>query len=222
MRQDGVADTLEGLGDERGADRPRGLTAAQREHAPAKARGYRRGGQQVAREVKDVLEIVLVAHARHGIGNDGLAILRAQADGAADAGVHAVVFGQRRGDHTMLGVRLDEHGRIIRRPADHAGADVERGMRPGGLGQVLDGGADPAVALHEQDVAGAQGLCQSLGGVGGGRPVGGHLGIEVARNQPADTAQDPVCHEVASVSGTPAHVTTDRLALARSGGPQRR
>ena len=43
------------------------------------------------------------------------------------------------------------------------GADIEGGVRPGGLRQIFDGDADPPVAFHQQDIARPQLLAQNTG-----------------------------------------------------------
>ncbi len=85
------------------------------------------------------------------------AVLRRQVVRPADPGVVELVLRQRRRDAALAEVDLDQAERLAVRgdPADGV-ADVERGMRPGRLGQVLDRDRDPGVALDQQDVAGLQ------------------------------------------------------------------
>ncbi|MCY1529818.1 hypothetical protein D9M68_649840 [compost metagenome] len=150
--QDGVEHRLEGLRDQGGADRARGVAAAHRQQAAAPAHRHRRCGQQVAREVQDVLEVVAVTDAHHGETTDRLGLVDAQAGGPADAAVQSRVGAQRHGAHALPNVRLHHHQRATRlqRP------DTERRMRPGGLREVLDRRAHARRALDQHHIGRAQ------------------------------------------------------------------
>ena len=87
-----------------------------------------------------------------------------------------------RRDDTLDQIRLDQR-RYFRvracRPDEH------RRMRPGRLGQILDGDADPAVPVHKQDIAGF--------------PLGldwsGHVDVRRSYEWDPDTHVDGVDHE---------------------------
>src|SRR5262249_2738792 len=109
-------------------------------------------------------EVVGEADPLDGVAAYVHAIVFAQADGPAHARVELAVFRQRNRHHAVFDVRLDEAMRIalLAGPAEHR-ADMERRMRPGGLGQVLDDAGNMVVALDQQHVAGLQGIAQRRG-----------------------------------------------------------
>src|SRR5215510_6710984 len=111
-RQDRIADATESLSDQGRADGPRWLARAQCDHAPAPAPGNGGLGQQIAQEIDDVAHVVLRAEPGHHVGEDLLAIGLGEADGAADARVKAVVFGERRRDAAFAQVDLDQDMRL--------------------------------------------------------------------------------------------------------------
>src|SRR5215813_15493465 len=65
-------------------------------------------------------------------------------------------------------------------------ADIERGMGPGGLGQVLDDAGNAVVAFDEQDVAGLDDAAQIFRIARRERLIARHLLLQVAGNQLAD------------------------------------
>ena len=158
-RQDRVVHRLERLRDQGRTDRPRRVATAEHEQAAAPAQRHGRRGQQVAREVDDVAQVVAMPDAGHRMGCDPLRVVGRQARRPAHAGVQPGVLRQPDGAHTLDRVGLDQ----ARCLAVGAGGpevgtrpDVERGVRPGRLRQVLDRGAEAAVPLDEQHVAGPQ------------------------------------------------------------------
>ena len=92
--KDRITHALKCLRDQGRADRPRWLTAPERTQATLQGRRDRSPGQPIAREVDDVLEIVAMTYTCKRMRNDALAILRAEPDWAADAGVEIDVLGQ--------------------------------------------------------------------------------------------------------------------------------
>src|SRR5690606_41231271 len=79
----------------------------------------------------------------------------------ADAGVRDGEGLQRDGAYAIDHVNVDQHlRRFAGRWRAEGVADVQGGVRPGRLGQVLDGGGEAAAALDQQHVTLAQGLVQ--------------------------------------------------------------
>ena len=81
--------------------------------------------------------------------------------------------------YEVITVGFHQHQGFVTEVVDAQGvAYVERGMGPGGLGQVLDGGAEAAGTFHQQYVALAQGGGQHLGlDVGYRRGSGSRVGL---------------------------------------------
>src|SRR5262245_20722780 len=92
-RQDRIAHATESLSDQGRTDGPRWRARAQCDHAPAPAPGNGWLRQQIAQEIEDVAHVVLRPEPGHHVREDRLAIGLSEADGTADAGVKAVVFG---------------------------------------------------------------------------------------------------------------------------------
>src|SRR5262249_19002803 len=110
-----------------------------------------------------------------------------QADRAADAGVIAEIFRQRRRDHAVADIGLDQHMRlavVLLRAVDWP--DIERGMGPGGLGQVLDDAGNAVVAFDEQDVARLDDAAQIFRIARRERLIARYLLLEIAGKQLAD------------------------------------
>nr|AEX00403.1 TnpA2 [Comamonas testosteroni] len=153
----------------RGTNGARGVAAAQRQHAPAPAHRHGRRRQQVAGQVEDVLQVVLVAKARHDIVDDSADLGGRQPDRTADAAVHPLERGDADGANPVVHVGLEEMQRQASGiGASHAVARVQRGMRPRRLGKVLDRDADAGLAFDQHNVARPQAGHQ-LGRVGRGR-----------------------------------------------------
>ncbi|MDT4847030.1 hypothetical protein FQZ97_810760 [compost metagenome] len=189
--QDGVVDRGEGLRDQRRTDGARGVATAQREQVAAPARGHGWRGQQVARQIDDVLQVVVVAQALQGELAHGLRFVGAQAGRPADAAVQASERRQRHRAHTGVDVGLDH----IEHPVPTIGdrPHVERRVRPGGLGQVLDRRAHARVALHQDHVARAHtgGQQHHVGGKTDARRV--PRCAEVARQRTAYPLPHALC-----------------------------
>ena len=119
-------------------------------------------GKKKARKINDVTQIVLVAETCNGERRHSPAIRFVQANRAANAGMRAGKFIHTDAAHAVHYVRFNEAvigiaARIVKmRP------DVERSMRPSGLGQVLDRSTDAAVALDQQHIAGLQACKQAI------------------------------------------------------------
>jgi hypothetical protein len=156
-------------------------------------------GQQIAAEVQDVLEIVLPAEGGDALVEDDLEVLGAQTVGTHQPDVEVDVLRQWRGRHAARERLQEQEARLVAElrkslisgrpsPPDQLVADVERGVGPGALTQVLDDRGDPAVSLDEQHVALADVLLQRLEVVPAVPLVGGQrLGEEVHQmaSQPA-------------------------------------
>src|SRR5260370_15432201 len=65
-------------------------------------------------------------------------------------------------------------------------SDIERGMRPGGLRQILDDTGDPVVAFDQQHIAGLDDSAQMFRVARRERLIARHLLLKVAGNQLAD------------------------------------
>ena len=155
----------EGLGDQCRADGAGRLAGAERNHSPPPSGRHRRNGHEIAGEVEDVARVVLGAEPGDHEADHRLAVGIGEADGSADAGVEAVVLGERRRDTAFAQQDLDQrvHLAATGRRIEHV-ADVKGGMRPGRLRQVLDGGGELAAASDQQHVARAQHAAQRLRG----------------------------------------------------------
>ena len=111
-------------------------------------------GNQEAHQIEDVLGVVAEADPVDGVAAHRGAVLIGQADRPAEAGVIGEIFRQRRRDHAVADIGLDQHMRLavwFLRAVDRT--DIERGMRPGRLGQVFDDAGDAVVAFDQQHVA---------------------------------------------------------------------
>jgi hypothetical protein len=91
VRQDRITHRLKELRDERRADRACRLAATQCEQAPAHRNTHRRRGQQVARKVDDVFEIVPIALAIERPLGDQRDLAVRKTDRAANARVQVRV-----------------------------------------------------------------------------------------------------------------------------------
>lgn len=191
FRQDRITQRVEGLRDQGRADRLRRLAAAEREHAPFH-RFRQRWSDQVTGQVEDVLQVVGHADARDHEGDQLLDLRLVEADWPADARMQLREFAHRHHAHALLHVHVAQHPRLFafRRRAQVV-ADVERGVRPRRLRQVLDGAGEAAGAFHQQHVALAQRgrdhLARARGHV---RAVRARL-REETRQPRADVVQDP-------------------------------
>src|SRR4029077_12591143 len=137
-RQYRVPDSAERPRDERRADEFGRIAGAERDHAPTKALRHRQR-HQIAAEIDDILEIVLQADAIDRVFTDSLAVFRQQTDRPADAGVEIKIGGQWNGDDARFQVGFHQIAWLAAcclltfdRP------DIERRMRPCGLGQIFD------------------------------------------------------------------------------------
>ena len=90
-----VADALEGLRDERGADGTRGITRAERNHAPTPPYRNRRRREQISREVEDVPRVVFLADTRGGEGDNLHPFHLGEAYRATNANVEPAILGER-------------------------------------------------------------------------------------------------------------------------------
>src|SRR6266571_1824951 len=203
LGQDRVAHELEGLGDQRRADQPGRIAGTERDHAPAPALRHRQG-HQIAQQIRDVLHVVIEADARHRIGAHARAILRRELCRPAHPGVACEIFRQRSGDHALAHVGLDQHMRLaLARRAALDRPDVERGMRPGRLRQVLDDAGDSVVAFDQQHVAGSERRAQPVGIAGRERLVAGQRLFQIARDRSAKTVEHPAHGLAVPRSGVP-------------------
>src|ERR1700736_4423814 len=65
-------------------------------------------------------------------------------------------------------------------------ADIERGMRPGGLRQIFDDAGNPVVALDQHDIAGLDDTAQMFRVARRERLIARDFLLQVPRNQLAD------------------------------------
>src|SRR4051794_19103820 len=87
------------------------MTGAKRHHAPAPALRHRHW-KKVAEQVDDVLQVVIEADAFGGIGADAGAVLVGEGNGTADPRMETEIFRQRRADHALADMRLDQNERL--------------------------------------------------------------------------------------------------------------
>ena len=160
LGQDRIAHRIEGLRDQRRADDAGRMAGAHAHHLAAPALRHRQRHQE-AHQVDDVLDVIVEADALGRIGADARAVFRRQPGRPADAGVIARIFRQRRTDHAFAEIGFDQNQRLaVFGLAVADAADIERGMRPGGLGEIFDDAGDVVVAFDQQHVAGLQRVLQ--------------------------------------------------------------
>ncbi len=212
-RQDRVADGLEGLGHQGRADGAGRIAAAEGQQAAAPAHRHRRFRQQVAHQIEDVFQVVGLPQAGNRMGDQARHILFAQADRPADAGVEGGVLGERHRDHPFGDVRLDQHRRVRVAAARQRIADEQAGVGPGRLGQVLDGHADPPIALDQQHVAGTHDGTQPAQ-IDNGKGLVGVAPrlVQECGQPPSDLLRQPVEHGPPPLVSCPSH-------SRRPGGP---
>ena len=169
-----------------------GCPGAERHHAPAPALRHRQR-KQVAQQVEDVLDVIVEADALGRIGADAGAVVLGEPDRTADAGVEAGVFRQRRADHALAQHRLDQHQRLAVRGLPLADrADIERGVRPGGLGQVLDDAGNVIVAFDQQHIARPERGAQRIRIARRERLVALFRALQIVGNSLPDATEHPV------------------------------
>ena len=163
LRQDRITDRREGLRDQGRADGARRVAAADRQHAAAKPDRHRGIGKQIAREIDDALGVVFRPEPCQRIIENFLGAGLVEAHRPANPGMEAHIFGERNGDDAGIRLGLEEHIRLaVWRDVARPLADIERGVRPGRLREVFDGGGKPAIALDQEDVAGLQRFADNL------------------------------------------------------------
>ena len=91
---------------------------------------------------------------------DPSALLLSQADRPANSGVQMGELLQAGASDAVHRVCLHKAVVQIRIRAGKIGAHKQGGVRPGGLREVFDGGADSGVALNQQHITRAQGGLQ--------------------------------------------------------------
>src|ERR1700730_9210856 len=189
FRQYRIADGLEGLRDKCGADDSGRIARTQRNHAPAPA--LRHGQRnQIAHQIHDVPEIVVEADALDDIAADRLAVLPAQPDWPADAGVILVLFRHRRRYDAFAELSLDQHVRLAVRSVDaNERADIEGGVRPRRLGQVFDNAGEVAVALDQKDITRLERFPQCRRIAGRERLISLHRLFQIPTNRPRYMAE---------------------------------
>src|SRR6266508_1232768 len=121
--------------------------------------------QEVACQIEDVFYVIWVPKLFDDIVQNDLQMILPQVVRTAYTDVEIDVFRQRRNDYAALdesfdqqivdlvaecGLRLSELRMVT---ADEFIADIDRRVRPGTLGQVLDNFADPLFAFDQDDVS---------------------------------------------------------------------
>jgi len=185
IRQDRVTDRLIGLGDQGGTDGAGRIARSEGEHLAPPASRHRWLRQQIAHQVKDVLQVISPPKGGAHIGHDLRAVLIAQAHGAADAGVEMGIGLKRRPADAVTHIGLDQIAAL-------ALANVKRRMRPGRGCQVLDRRGNARVALHQQYIGGPQTTAQERQRRDRHRHIGGALLLQIADQGMADRFRDPV------------------------------
>jgi len=138
LGQDGIVNGAERFCDQGRTNQPRWIARSQRDQAPAPALGHRQR-KQVAQEIDDILEIVGETDPLDRVCTHACAISLGQTDRPADSGMEAEIFGKRRRYHAFTDIGLDQHVRlaVFRDPAEDR-PNIERRVRPGRLGEILD------------------------------------------------------------------------------------
>src|SRR5271157_1031857 len=163
-RDDGKAHLREQLAQQARADDLGRSCTPEVERRSPEAPGNQRERQEIASEIHEIAQVVAPAHGRDRLIQDHLEIVWTQTVGPTNAEVEIDVLGERRDDHP-LHQRLDNQVRgiaaealeralaLLSAAAQEFVADVEGGVRPGALAEILDGRRDPLVALDEDNVA---------------------------------------------------------------------
>ena len=89
--------------------------------------------------------------ALHNERDGCMPVFLGEIDGSTNSGIESCVLAQRYLDHTFDQVGFHQTTNPVLIPAS-----VKTDMGPGGLGEVLDGRAHPAITLHQQQVTGLQ------------------------------------------------------------------
>ena len=148
------------------------------EGVAAPARGNQRHREEVARQAEGAAHAVAHAQIGERLVHDPLAVLGPQTARPAYADIVVAVLGDGRGDDALFHEGFDqqvlrvvsegsfERGAAFGVSAPQLVADVERGVRPRALRQVLDHLADPLVAVDQEDVALPERAAQQAGVAG--------------------------------------------------------
>ena len=131
-------------------------------------------GQKVAGQIEEIAAVVAVSDATENVFDHGVPILAAQPERAADPDVVVDVLGERRDDDALRHERFDDqmprlaskaslhpHLRVVVPPQQRV-ADVERAVRPRGLGEVLDRLRNALISVDQEHVAGSDRRLQFL------------------------------------------------------------
>src|SRR5271166_4020431 len=191
-RQNRIVDRLEGLRDERRANRPSGRAGAERDH-PSQTTGDRWRRQQIAQEIKRISQVISQSDTMHGEIRDDPNFVGAEPDRPADACVRARIFRGRRGEHAMLNISLDQNMRFTRwlAPARNR-PDIKRRVGPARLREIFDRRRDAGVARDKNDVARPQ-RAQEGAWIGGRQRHKVFYGLsQVAREPAAEPLGDPI------------------------------
>jgi hypothetical protein len=105
------------------------------------------------------------------------------------------IFQQRRRDHTLADLGLDQDVRLVLFELVHDRPDIERRMGPGGLGEVLDDAGNVVVAFDQEYVAGLERAGESVGIAGGERFVSARRLFQIPGKHPPNVFSSPT-HDV--------------------------
>lgn len=155
-RQYGIADRLIGLGNERRTDRLRWLSTAEAEHRAAIIVRHSRFLDHIADQVYHVAQIVFVSKLGARKIYKRFCILRGEIYGPADAEVEFGKVIQIYQTHPFFEVSLDQ---TQVRAGAFPGTNIQAGMGPGRLRQILYRCAYPAIAFDQQNVSDLQRCC---------------------------------------------------------------
>jgi PAS domain-containing protein len=102
------------------------------------------------------------------------------------------VFRQRRGHDALADLRLDQHVRLaVLGGASIERTDIERGVRPRRLREILDDAGDVVVALDQQDVTGLERGAQRIRSARRERLIAGRLLLQVTGKDLPEALPDP-------------------------------
>ena len=187
--QDRILYGAERLGDERRADQPRWIARAERYQPPPPPLRHRQR-QQEAHQIDDILEVIRKTDAAGGIGAHGRAVRLGQPDRTADAGVKLNIFRQRRRNHALADIGFDEHVRLtVFRHATGDRPHIQRRMRPGRLGQILDDAGNIVVAFDQEHVAAHERMTQGVRIARRERLIAVHRLLQITGDKPTNAIE---------------------------------
>jgi hypothetical protein len=153
IREDGVANGLEGLSNERRANGSSGIATPERNHSATPSHRYWRRGNQVTNEIDNIPQVILVTNSICRVGDYAPYLIIRQSNRAANPTVKSAERIDSNSADAFDHIGFYESGlstvtRII--------ADEQCGVRPSRLREKFDRRADTASSFNEQNVTRSQ------------------------------------------------------------------